>query len=115
MTTEISISEVKKHKSKKSLWMIIHNDVYDVTKFLEEHPGGEDTLLENAGKDGTQPFEDVGHSEDARELLKKFKIGTLPAAEKRKDVPQNCNTLKWALLALAGAIIIGVVLKKTMG
>lgn len=36
MTAEISFKEVKKHKSKKSLWMVIHNDVYDVTKFLEE-------------------------------------------------------------------------------
>ncbi|KAL0878737.1 hypothetical protein ABMA27_003785 [Loxostege sticticalis] len=114
MTAEISFKEVKKHKSKKSLWMVIHNDVYDVTKFLEEHPGGEDTLLENAGKDASQAFEDVGHSEDARELLKKYKIGTLPAADKRKDIPLNCNTLKWALLALAGAIVIGIVLKKTM-
>lgn len=31
-----------------------------------QHPGGEDALLEYAGKDGTQGFEDVGHSDDAR-------------------------------------------------
>ncbi|CAH0400153.1 unnamed protein product [Chilo suppressalis] len=123
MSSEIiSLNEVNKHKTKKSCWMVIHNQVYDVTKFLEEHPGGEDALLEYAGKDGTQAFEDVGHSEDARELLKKFKIGLLPQGERAKDVAKHCDgsggggggKLKWALLALAGAIVIGVVLKKYM-
>jgi cytochrome b involved in lipid metabolism len=33
--------------------------------------------LEQAGKDGTEAFEDVGHSTDARELMKKYKIGEL--------------------------------------
>ncbi|CAG9788273.1 unnamed protein product [Diatraea saccharalis] len=116
MSAEISLNEIKKHKNKKSTWMVIHNQVYDVTTFLEEHPGGEDALLEYAGKDGTQAFEDVGHSEDAREVMKKFKIGSLPQAEKVNDVAKNCGggTLKWSLLALAGAIIIAVVLKKYM-
>lgn len=115
MSAEISLSEVKKHKNKKSLWIVLHNNVYDVTKYVEEHPGGEDALLEYAGKDGTLAFEDVGHSEDAREVLRKFKIGSLPVGEKVIDVPRNCGgNLKWALLALAGAIIIGVVMKKYM-
>jgi len=33
--------------------------------------------LEQAGKDGTEAFEDVGHSTDARELMKKYKVGEL--------------------------------------
>jgi cytochrome b involved in lipid metabolism len=33
--------------------------------------------LEQAGNDGTEAFEDVGHSTDARELMKKYKIGEL--------------------------------------
>lgn len=43
-----------------------------------KHPGGEEVLMEQAGKDATEPFEDVGHSTDARELLKEYLIGTLP-------------------------------------
>jgi len=34
--------------------------------------------MEQAGKDATEPFEDVGHSTDARELLKEYLIGSLP-------------------------------------
>lgn len=40
----------------------------------------------NAGKDGTESFEDVGHSPDARETQLKYLIGevTEPAAKKVK-------------------------------
>ncbi|CAK1585287.1 unnamed protein product [Parnassius mnemosyne] len=92
MVREISIEEVRKHRDSKSVWIIIHNDVYDVTNFLEEHPGGEDSLLGVAGQDGTQSFEDVGHSADARDLLKKYKIGTLPPGEIRNKVADPDNS-----------------------
>lgn len=42
-----------------------------------QHPGGEEVLLEQAGKDATEQFEDVGHSSDAREMMNKYKIGEL--------------------------------------
>ena len=48
--------------------------VYDVTPFMDDHPGGGEIMLSAAGKDGTQDFEDVGHSPHARELLKKYYI-----------------------------------------
>ena len=51
--------------------------VYDVTKFLSEHPGGEEIMLESAGADSTEGFEDVGHSSDARILLADYLIGEL--------------------------------------
>ena len=34
-------------------------------------------LLEQAGRDGTEAFEDVGHSTDAREMMTKYKVGEL--------------------------------------
>lgn len=46
--------------------------VYDVTPFMDDHPGGGEIMLGAAGKDGTDDFEDVGHSPHARELLKKY-------------------------------------------
>ena len=39
---------------------------------MDDHPGGGEIMLSAAGKDGTQDFEDVGHSPHARELLKKY-------------------------------------------
>ena len=39
--------------------------------------GGEEVLLDLAGQDATEAFEDVGHSDEAREILAGLKIGTL--------------------------------------
>ncbi|KAM4534271.1 cytochrome b5 [Odontesthes bonariensis] len=69
------LSEIEEQNSFKSTWIIIHNKVYDVTKFLEEHPGGEEVLREQAGGNATESFEDVGHSSDAREMASSMVIG----------------------------------------
>ncbi|CAJ0930558.1 unnamed protein product [Ranitomeya imitator] len=42
-----------------------------------QHPGGEEVLFEQAGADATESFEDVGHSVDAREMLKQYYVGDL--------------------------------------
>lgn len=57
--------------------------MYDVTSFLEEHPGGDEVLLTASGKDATVDFEDVGHSDDAKELMNKYFIGEVD----RSSVP----------------------------
>jgi len=79
-----SLDDVSKHNEKSSCWLVIHEGVYDVTKFMEEHPGGEEVLLEQGGRESTEVFEDVGHSTDARELMSKYKIGELCDEDKAK-------------------------------
>ncbi|KAL8601123.1 Cytochrome b5 [Nucella lapillus] len=83
--------EVKSHKDSKSTWLIVHDKVYDVTKFLDEHPGGEEVLLEQAGSDATEAFEDVGHSTDARDLMKDYLIGELHPDD-QSGKPYQANT-----------------------
>lgn len=51
--------------------------VYDVTKYLDEHPGGSEVMLDHGGKYADEFFEDIGHSSDAREILKKYAIGVV--------------------------------------
>lgn len=48
-----------------------------MTKFLEEHPGGDEVLIESAGKDATKEFDDIGHSKAAKEVLLKYQVGVL--------------------------------------
>ncbi|KAL7747114.1 hypothetical protein RI367_007472 [Sorochytrium milnesiophthora] len=78
-TKVMSAAEVAQHSQRDDIYMIIHGKVYNVTSFLDEHPGGEEVLLESAGADGTEGFEDVGHSDDARELLQKYYVADLGA------------------------------------
>ncbi|EED23361.1 cytochrome b5, putative [Talaromyces stipitatus ATCC 10500] len=70
-------AEVSAHTTKKDLHMVIHDKVYDVSSFVDEHPGGEEVLLDVGGQDATEAFEDVGHSDEAREILEGLKIGVL--------------------------------------
>jgi len=77
-------SEIREHNNLKSAWIIMDNLVYDITKFLEDHPGGEEVLLEQAGQESTEAFEDVGHSEDARMMAKKYLIGELHPEDRKK-------------------------------
>lgn len=54
--------------------------VYDVTPFMEEHPGGDEVLLACVGKDATADFEDIGHTASAKELMPQYCIGEVDAA-----------------------------------
>ncbi|GBM16199.1 Cytochrome b5 [Araneus ventricosus] len=85
-TKTFTLEEIAEHQDKNSVWVLIHGNVYDVTKFLEEHPGGEEVLLDQAGKNATEAFEDIGHSTDARELMKQYRIGELCEEDKKKIV-----------------------------
>ncbi|KAK0402546.1 hypothetical protein QR680_016395 [Steinernema hermaphroditum] len=86
---KITRKEVAEHNTVDSAWTIISNKVYDVTTFLQEHPGGLEILLEQAGEDGTEQFEDVGHSGDARQTRETFLIGEIVESEWRKYMDDN--------------------------
>ena len=79
----INLATMSKHASREDVWMSIHGKVYDITKYLEDHPGGEEVLLDRAGADATEDFEDVGHSQQARDTLKKYELGELPPSERK--------------------------------
>ncbi|KAL1306272.1 hypothetical protein AAFC00_004360 [Neodothiora populina] len=80
MSQEFTYSDVSEHASKKDLFMVIHDKVYNTSSFVDEHPGGEEVMLDVGGQDATEAFEDVGHSDEAREILNGMLIGTLKRA-----------------------------------
>ena len=52
--------------------------MYDVSKYMDKHPGGSDLLKDNSGgKDATEDYEDADHTKRAREMLSKYYIGDL--------------------------------------
>ncbi|CDZ98591.1 cytochrome b2 [Phaffia rhodozyma] len=60
---EVTAQELAKHSTKEDCWITIHGNVYDITSFIEDHPGGEKILLKYAGKDATEEFDEI-HSPD---------------------------------------------------
>ncbi|KAJ6941728.1 hypothetical protein NC651_007504 [Populus alba x Populus x berolinensis] len=75
-----TLAEVSAHNSPKDCWLVVEGRVYDVTKFLEDHPGGDEVLLSATGKDATDDFEDVGHSSTARAMMDEFYVGDIDTA-----------------------------------
>ncbi|KAM5563116.1 cytochrome b5-like [Rosa sericea] len=75
-----TLDEVSKHCDRKDCWLVIDGKVYDVTKFLEDHPGGDEVLLSSTGKDATDDFEDVGHSTAARAMMDEYYVGDIDKA-----------------------------------
>ena len=76
-TILISHEELAHHTSKHDAWISIHGNVYNITDFLEQHPGGAEILLDTLNNDATSDFEDIGHSDSARKMLDKFYVGQL--------------------------------------
>ncbi|KAH8113322.1 cytochrome b5 [Phellopilus nigrolimitatus] len=85
----ITLAELKDHTKKDNLYVLIHGKVYSVSKFIDEHPGGDEVILAEAGKDATEAFEDVGHSDEARELLVDMLVGDF---EQGSDLPTKSAT-----------------------
>ncbi|XP_077567976.1 cytochrome b5 reductase 4 isoform X2 [Stigmatopora nigra] len=56
---EVSNEELQKHNSRNDCWTSIRGMVYNVTPYMDYHPGGEDELMKAAGIDGTDLFEQV--------------------------------------------------------
>lgn len=52
----ISWEEIERHASRDSCWIVVNGKIYDVTNFIDEHPGGAKSLLRYGGKDGTEEY-----------------------------------------------------------
>ncbi|TPX62736.1 hypothetical protein SpCBS45565_g06946 [Spizellomyces sp. 'palustris'] len=73
--------------------LAVRGKVYNVTEFVERHPGGRDILLMAAGRDVTQVFETY-HDEKAEKVLSKYHVGDLtdPGPLPTFPLPSTFNT-----------------------
>lgn len=88
MVTYITKSQVKKHNTEESCWVIVHEKVYDITSFLADHPGGDSILLEFAGTDITSVLSNINyhtHSEAAYDLIREHYIGDVEKQDESDD------------------------------
>jgi len=72
---EYTAEEIAEHNKEESPWLLIHGKVYDVKEFLENHPGGPEILVDKSGKDASEEYDDIGHTDDATAEMEKFIIG----------------------------------------
>ena len=99
-----SVEEVQQHNSEKDFWIIHRGKVYDVSEFLERHPGGKDILLRFAGKDVTKVMtqDDLHrHTNFAYGWLGKYLIGRLKGEVRKlffSSFETSQSPLFWVIL-----------------
>ncbi|MDQ7814409.1 MAG: cytochrome b5-like heme/steroid binding domain-containing protein [Patescibacteria group bacterium] len=72
-----TLDDVAKHTTAEDCWFVVDGKVYDVTKTVENHPGGP-AILKGCGKDATEMFSAVKkHGEKALGFLETLQIGEL--------------------------------------
>jgi len=90
-----TLAEIAKHGSRNDCYLIINNNVYNVSSYISYHPGGSRTITSRCGKEVTGIFARI-HSNRAWDLLKKYKIGTITTS-KIDITPQILTAISNAL------------------
>ncbi|OTA70392.1 acyl-CoA dehydrogenase NM domain-like protein [Hypoxylon sp. EC38] len=97
MSKTFTRAEVAKHNTEDSVWFIVDSKVYDVTDFVDAHPGGESVLRQVAGQDATVAFYNLHR----HEVLSKYEdlcIGTLEGEKPQVVTPKpgDLSTVPYA-------------------
>ncbi|KZT68489.1 hypothetical protein DAEQUDRAFT_766300 [Daedalea quercina L-15889] len=71
-------------------WFVVDGEVYDGTRYLHDHPGGEDSIMLAAGDDASDDFRAI-HSADAWAKLRQFHIGTLIKTDSPNDAEASAS------------------------
>jgi len=111
--TGITVAQVATHNKATDCWTIVKSDVYDLTSYIQQHPGGAAVISAICGKDGTAGFTGQhGGQTTPTSVLTGLLIGTL-AASSTTEPPPVVKTYTSAQIAShnSGSSCWGVVSK----
>ena len=101
----LSLTEIQKHNSAKDCWVIISNNVYDVTSYINLHPGGAVNISSFCGQDVTQAFLNQRHSSLADRQHLMMLLGPLNGKTNPQEIQNsqnNSNQLRNSTLLYGG-------------
>lgn len=82
----VTMCQVSRHNTRDDLWLAAHGKVYDVTNFVDKHPGGVRSLTRHAGQECSRDFD--FHSAGAQKDWKRYRIGTVVRC--KSEGGRNC-------------------------
>ncbi|PNY24870.1 Acyl-CoA dehydrogenase [Tolypocladium capitatum] len=88
MSKTFTTSDVASHNKPDSLYIIVDGDVYDVTKFQDDHPGGKKILQRVAGKDASKQFWKYHNEAILKRYQSRLQVGSLDTKPKPKPEPK---------------------------
>ncbi|CAK69152.1 unnamed protein product (macronuclear) [Paramecium tetraurelia] len=71
------IFKVQQHNTQKDAWIVLQDNIYDVSYYIEKHPGGREQILRGVGKDATFLFLQHHPWVNFHYILEKFQVGYL--------------------------------------
>lgn len=71
------MAEISKHDKEDDCWIVLYDEVYNLTSFLKDHPGGKESILLYGGKDATEQFEMLHQKSILAQLPAASKLGML--------------------------------------
>ncbi|KAL6243775.1 hypothetical protein RBB50_009209 [Rhinocladiella similis] len=77
MSKTFSLADVSSHNKADNLYIVVDEDVYDLTKFQDEHPGGKKILQRVAGKDASKQFWKYHNESILKKYKGKLQVGSL--------------------------------------
>lgn len=104
----IPLKEIQRHNNTKSCYVTIDNQVFDVTSFLDDHPGGGELILEYGGKDVKHIMKDAishAHSESAYDILDESLVGFVAAVKPvtaATSTPESQQTFRSSTSSIGG-------------
>uniref|UniRef100_A0AAQ4QED1 Cytochrome b5 reductase 4 n=2 Tax=Gasterosteus aculeatus aculeatus TaxID=481459 RepID=A0AAQ4QED1_GASAC len=86
---EVTQEELQRHNTRNDCWTCIRGMVYNVTPYMDYHPGGEEELMKAAGIDGTDLFDQVHRWVNYESMLKECLVGRMATAVIKAAVPSS--------------------------
>eukprot|EP00762_Andalucia_godoyi_P003428 ANDGO_04330.mRNA.1 Bifunctional delta 6-fatty acyl acetylenase/desaturase len=90
---KVSWSDVEKHNTEDECWTVISGKVYDVSSYLDSHPGGRAVIKTQGGRDGTDAFNSF-HPPQVEAMLASFYVGDLDLSTAPKPVQKEDGFVK---------------------
>lgn len=105
-TSSLTTAKISEHSSPTDCWITISGKVYNVTKFLDLHPGGALTITPYCGKDATNAFNTrdknppQNHTNTAVEMLKSYFVGNVGSAINNSNIATNAPVATKTILPI---------------
>ena len=80
-------SEIRRHNTEASAWIVAGEDIYDVTDYIEHHPGGKYSIMKKIGGavDCTQDLK--FHSKSGQKYWDRFLVGKVTRTISKNRLP----------------------------
>lgn len=90
-----TMCQIRRHNSENSSWIVVGDDIYDATPYINRHPGGKNSILRKSGGcvDCTQDFN--FHSKNGKAMFRKYYVGEVCKCPSQQTTSASNEEKQW--------------------